>query len=356
MQIEDLEFQTKPGRAYAVLSALDIPIIVIDRETNIVFANAAAAWQFGPFPEWASLSARIRSPHILDMVSHVIADGRTRSIEHAERVPSERWFEIRAAAVREEGQASTDESAPELYVLSFRDMTEARRMDRMRTDFVANASHELRTPLASLMGFIETMLGPARGDAKAQERFLAIMLDQAARMSRLIDDLLSLSRLEMRAHLPPQGEVDLVEVTRHVIDALRPMAAELGIEINFEAPDEPVKVVGERDELIQVMENLIENACKYGQSGERVDVAVKGDEGGGALASVRDYGPGVEKQHVPRLTERFYRADVESSRSKKGTGLGLSIVKHILTRHRARLIIKSEPGQGSTFGVKFPPV
>lgn len=344
MPLEALEISEAVRKGYAVLSALDIPIIVIDGETNVIFANLAAVAQFGAFSERAILSGRIRSPQILDMVAQVIADGRTRTIENAERVPSERWYEVRAAAVEGEG----------LYVLSFRDLTEARRMDRMRTDFVANASHEMRTPLASLVGFIETIQGPARNDPKAQERFLGIMLEQASRMSRLIDDLLSLSRLELRAHVAPTGEVDVAAISRHVIDALRPMADELGVEITLKTPDAPTTVTGERDELIQVMENLIENACKYGQSGKRVDVEVKTEAGGTIIANVRDYGPGIERQHVPRLTERFYRVDVDSSRAKKGTGLGLAIVKHILTRHRARLVVTSEPGQGSTFGVRFP--
>ena len=344
MPLDTLEISDAVRKGYAVLSALDIPIIVINGEMSVIYANPAAVTQFGAFSERAILSGRIRSPQILDVVAQVIGDGRTRTTEYAERVPSERWFEVRTAAVDGEG----------LYILSFRDLTEARRMDRMRTDFVANASHEMRTPLASLVGFIETIQGPARNDPKAQERFLGIMLDQASRMSRLIDDLLSLSRLEMRAHVAPSGEVDVGAICHHVIDALTPMAGELGVEISLKVPDSPAIVTGDRDELIQVMENLIENACKYGQSGKKVDVAVKVEEGGAIVATVRDYGPGIERQHVPRLTERFYRVDVDSSRAKKGTGLGLAIVKHILTRHRARLVVTSEPGQGSTFGVRFP--
>lgn len=228
-------------------------------------------------------------------------------------------------------------------------------MDRMRTDFVANASHELRTPLASLMGFIETMQGPAREDEVARTRFLGIMLDQAQRMARLIDDLLSLSRLEMRAHVTPRGEVDLAAAVAHVVDTLRPMAEDLGVQIDLTVPDAAIVVPGDHDELIQVFSNLVENACKYGQSGERVEISVTRPEGQGAQVSVRDFGPGIAKEHVPRLTERFYRVDVETSRAKKGTGLGLAIVKHILARHRARLVVRSTLGEGSAFTVKFSP-
>jgi two-component system phosphate regulon sensor histidine kinase PhoR len=235
------------------------------------------------------------------------------------------------------------------------DLTEHRRIDRIRVDFVANASHELRTPLASLVGFIDTLQGPAREDAAARERFLKIMRDQGTRMSRLIDDLLSLSRIEMKAHVRPSDQVDLNTVVRQVVDALEPLARELEVKIETALPDEPVMVTGERDELIQVVENLVENGCKYGQSGGRVEVAVSATVAGqGPSVSVRDHGPGIAEEHIPRLTERFYRVDVAESRKHRGTGLGLAIVKHILARHRARLTVESKLGEGALFRVTFP--
>jgi two-component system phosphate regulon sensor histidine kinase PhoR len=223
----------------------------------------------------------------------------------------------------------------------------------MRSDFVANASHELRTPLASLRGFIETIQGPARGDPKAQQRFLGIMLDQTTRMSRLVDDLLSLSRLELKSHIAPDQKVDLIPLLGHVRDSLLPLAGDLDVEINLHLPAGKAEVLGDRDELVQVFENLIENACKYGQEGKVVDVTLANQPGQAVEVSVSDKGPGIPAEHVPRLTERFYRVSVEDSRSKKGTGLGLAIVKHILTRHRARLIVKSEVGKGTDFTVRF---
>ncbi len=329
---------------FATLAALDLPVLVIDSGTMVLYQNPAAIAHVGWSPERSVLAARIRSPAILDMVTRTLDDRQTRTVEHIERVPSERWYEVRVAAVPGQGN---------LFAVSFRDLTEARRMDRMRSDFVANASHELRTPLASLMGFVETMQGPAKDDDKARERFLAIMLDQASRMSRLIDDLLSLSRLEMRAHVPPQGSVDISVLAAHVADSLKPMASEVGVVISLDLPEIPVLVTGDQDELIQVLENLIANGVKYGQSGGRVEVVVGADTGEGVTVAVRDHGPGISREHLPRLTERFYRVDVESSRTKKGTGLGLAIVKHILTRHRARLTVRSEPGEGATFTVRF---
>ena len=337
-----------PSLDFAVIEALDMPTIVFDRETLIVHQNTAARSLVGAYPERASLSARIRSPAILDLVARVVARGLPESVEHTERVPSERWHEVRVAPV-----ATGSEPGKRLFVLTFRDLTEARRMDRMRTDFVANASHELRTPLASLMGFIETMQGPARNDEAARTRFFGIMLEQAQRMARLIDDLLSLSRLEMRAHVAPDGQVDLGGTIAHVVDTLKPMANELGVEIELALPETPVTITGDIDELIQVFSNLIENACKYGQTGKRVLITVADTDEAGVHVTVQDFGPGIAKEHVPRLTERFYRVDVETSRAKKGTGLGLAIVKHILARHRARLVVRSTPGEGSAFTVKF---
>jgi len=197
------------------------------------------------------------------------------------------------------------------------------------------------------------MQGPARNDEAARTKFFGIMLEQSQRMARLIDDLLSLSRLEMRAHVAPDGEVDLGRAVAHVVDTLKPMANDLGVEIELALPEKPLTVTGDVDELIQVFSNLIENACKYGQTGKLVHITVADTPEVGPHVTIQDFGPGIAKEHVPRLTERFYRVDVETSRAKKGTGLGLAIVKHILTRHRARLIVRSTPGEGSAFTVKF---
>jgi two-component system phosphate regulon sensor histidine kinase PhoR len=223
----------------------------------------------------------------------------------------------------------------------------------MRADFVANASHELRTPLASLSGFIDTLQGPARGDASARERFLGIMVDQARRMSRLIDDLLSLSRVELNEHVRPQTVVDLSPIVSHVCDTLSPLARDRGVELVVTGKDSALPVQGERDELIRLFENLVENALKYGAPGKRVEVAMEQDAND-ALVTVRDFGPGIAREHLPRLTERFYRVDAETSRAEGGTGLGLAIVKHILARHRGRLSIESELGQGAQFVVRIP--
>ncbi len=338
---------TDLGVLAAAFNALDTPILVVAPDETVVLQNHAAEKAFGTIPPKTDLSARVRSPGILDMVRETIVTGKANQIEHSERFPSESVYIVRVAP------AEIGSPEERLYVLSYRDISQARRIDRMRSDFVANASHELRTPLASLRGFIETLQGPARNDPKAHEKFLGIMHEQATRMSRLVDDLLSLSRLELKSHIAPDEAVDLAPLLGHVRDALTPLAEDVGVEISLVVPDDPVVVQGDRDELTEVFENLIENACKYGQEGKTVEVTLSGGGGAPAEVSVRDHGPGIPAEHVPRITERFYRVNVEASRSKKGTGLGLAIVKHILTRHRARLLVQSEIGKGTVFTVRF---
>jgi two-component system phosphate regulon sensor histidine kinase PhoR len=243
-------------------------------------------------------------------------------------------------------------------LMTFHDQTPLRRVEEMRADFVANASHELRTPLAALSGFIDTLQGPAKDDAKARERFLGIMHAQATRMARLIDDLLSLSRVELSAHVRPDTLVDIVPIIRQVADGLEPLARERQVTIQIDLPDAPVTIAGDREELLRLFENLIENALKYGASGGKVIVsltsAVSGDGAPEVRVMVRDFGPGIAPEHLPRLTERFYRVDVGDSRAQGGTGLGLSLVKHILNRHRGRLLIESVPKKGATFTACFP--
>ncbi|POH28758.1 MULTISPECIES: phosphate regulon sensor histidine kinase PhoR [Sinorhizobium] len=340
---------TRTDALIPVLNALDMPVLVIATDETVLFQNAAAEKAFGAIPPESYLSARVRSPGILDMVRETIATGKVNQIEHAERLPSDAVYVVRVAPADIGGELS----GGRIFLLTYRDISQTRRIDRMRSDFVANASHELRTPLASLRGFIETLSGPAKNDTKAQEKFFGIMHEQVTRMSRLVDDLLSLSRLELKSHIAPEDPVDLVPLLGHVRDSLQPLASDLDVTISLEVPEGPVVVRGDRDELIEVFENLVENACKYGQEGKKVEVRLAGGEGCQAEVSVTDHGPGIPAEHVPRITERFYRVNVEASRSKKGTGLGLAIVKHILTRHRARLLIHSEVGKRTIFTVRF---
>jgi len=340
------EAQLQALAAAELADAMPDPVITFDSQGVVAHANKSAQTAFGSIVGGMILQLRFRAPEMQDFIRQVVTTGRGRAIDYAERVPVERVFRVSAAPV---GPGTG------LFVLVFRDQSEARRIDRMRADFIANASHELRTPLASIAGFIETLRGPARDDAAAREKFLQIMHSQSGRMARLIDDLLSLSRLEMKPYLPPGEAVDIRQTLESVIDTLRPLAAESGVEIIKDVPAEPVTVPGSRDELFQVFENLLENACKYGQSGGKVEVGIERTEGPESEVRVRfrDFGPGIGEEHIPRITERFYRVDVEAG-PQKGTGLGLAIVKHILTRHQARLSIKSIVGEGALFTVHLP--
>ena len=330
-------------------AAVADPLIIFDRTTTVVHANAAAFAAFGGMSPGLSLPLKFRAPEMQALLDSVVS-GKVASdaLDYLEKLPVERVYRVSASSVG---------NGTDLFVLVFKDQSEARRIDRMRADFIANASHELRTPLASIAGFIETLRGPARNDPAAREQFLQIMQNQTSRMARLIDDLLSLSRLEMKPYLKAGARVDLRQTLESVIDSLSPLARDSNLVVERDFAEGELAVPGDRDELFQVFENLLENACKYGQSGGRVAVSVAP---GGTTAeptvdvTIRDFGPGIAEEHIPRITERFYRVDVETSRAQKGTGLGLSIVKHILTRHHARMSIRSELGKGAAFTVHLP--
>jgi two-component system phosphate regulon sensor histidine kinase PhoR len=346
--------QTGEGPITDLIAALPDPTVLLDPDGRVVAMNASASAIAPALRRGEPASLALRIPEVIDAIRRAALGRKPERAEFAERVPSERWFEVFVTPLRTDGAASTRTR----LLLTFRDLTPIRRVEEMRVDFVANASHELRTPLAALSGFIETLKGPARNDTAARERFLDIMEAQAKRMARLIDDLLSLSRIELAAHVRPETPVELVPIVRQVIDALQMLARDRGVAVTVDAPKEPLIVSGSRDELTRVFENLVENALKYGASGKRVEItlsrafAVSGGEE--AVAAVRDHGPGISAEHLPRLTERFYRVDVTESREQGGTGLGLALVKHIMNRHRGRLTIESRPGEGATFTVRLP--
>jgi two-component system, OmpR family, phosphate regulon sensor histidine kinase PhoR len=337
-----------------VIAALPDPTVLLNGDGRVAAMNASAHAIAPALRRGEPASLALRIPEVIEAIRRAALGRKPERAEFAERVPSERWFEVFVTPLRADGTAD-DRTR---LLLTFRDLTPIRRVEEMRVDFVANASHELRTPLAALSGFIETLKGPARNDTAARERFLDIMEAQAKRMARLIDDLLSLSRIELAAHVRPETPVDMLPIVRQVIDALQMLARDRGVTVTVDAPKQPLIVSGNRDELTRVFENLVENALKYGASGKRVEITLSraftvsgGEE---AVAAVRDYGPGIAAEHLPRLTERFYRVDVTESREQGGTGLGLALVKHIMNRHRGRLTIESRPGEGATFTVRLP--
>jgi two-component system phosphate regulon sensor histidine kinase PhoR len=318
----------------AVVAGMPDPAVLLDRAGRVIHLNTAAA-QLAPALRKNELAQfALRSPEIITALREAIATSESRRATYLDHVPVDRWMELIITPVP---VPTPFGGMDKCMLMTFHDQTPLRRVEEMRADFVANASHELRTPLAALSGFIDTLQGPARDDAKARERFLGIMHAQATRMARL---------------------VDIVPIIRQVADGLEPLARERQVAVDIDLPDEPVSIAGDREELLRLFENLIENALKYGASGGRVIVslilAASGEGVAEVRVMVRDFGPGIAPEHLPRLTERFYRVDVGDSRAQGGTGLGLSLVKHILNRHRGRLLIESVPKNGATFTACFP--
>lgn len=337
----------EPGQIAAVAAAIPSAVCILDQHGRVVAANERADTLFGHAIVGQPFFMFLRNPAVREAFRLVLADHeaqtKARNQGHA---PASNTFEVSFARL------GNDEAGLPMVLALCADATREENIERMRSDFVANASHELRTPLTTLSGFIDTMQGAAAKDEKARAEFLKVMRAQADRMSRLIDDLLSLSRIEVDEHVAPHEIVNLSEVVGQASSLLQTLANDTGCTLKVNIPAKmPVK--GDSGQLGQVMYNLIENAVKYAGRGK--EVVVKGGiEKGSVIIRVIDNGPGIAAHHIPRLTERFYRANVQDSRTRGGTGLGLAIVKHIVSRHRGRLSIESEPGSGSTFSVHFP--
>ncbi len=335
-----------------LLERLPDPLMLVNGGERILIANTAMRDIVGVNVERKHISAVLRNPAILEALTRTAATGVSGSVEFVSRVPIERHYQAYTTRVASE---------PSVVMLLMHDHTAIKRTEQMRVDFIANASHELRTPLAAVTGFIETLKGPAKDDTAARERFLDIMAIEAERMRRLIEDLLSLTRIELNEHVPPRGVVSAEQVVRQAATALVPLAKAEGITVSFDVADKLPEVIGERDELVQLFQNLIHNAIKYGRENGEVKITLKAANAPGkrgpesmVTVSVKDDGEGIPAEAIPRLTERFYRVDVKRSREKGGTGLGLAIVKHIINRHNGRMQIESRVGEGSTFIITLP--
>ncbi|PZO07252.1 MAG: ATPase [Alphaproteobacteria bacterium] len=376
---EATRFPASQALMDSVFEALNDPVMIISggeaddiAGRRIVLANGAARDLLRIQREGSLLVSAVRDPNVLEAVDEALFGGIARTTDYAAAGARTRHWK---AWVRPLPSATTGS----LALLGLRDETDVRRMELMRVDFLANASHELRTPLASLSGFIETLKGHARDDAVARDRFLDIMATQAERMSRLVADLLSLSRIELNEHIPPSGRVDLPMAASDVVDAVSVLSQEKSIRLVLEGARRAV-IDGERDEIVQVIQNLVDNAIKYSPRDGTVEIAIETDlgldeitkgrmEGATRLSlltpdreagvryvvvTVRDNGPGLAREHLPRLTERFYRVEGQKSGERAGTGLGLAIVKHIINRHRGGLSVESAPGDGAVFSAFFP--
>jgi two-component system phosphate regulon sensor histidine kinase PhoR len=341
-----------------IVDGMADPLLLLDMKRRVLHANRAARTLVGEAIVGKDISFYVRHPAALEALDAAIASGQPAEREFTLLDPVERACMMRAGII----EAGEEDATARFVLASILDLTKMKRVEKMRADFVANASHELRTPLATIAGFIETLAGPAANDAEARRRFLAIMGEEAARMLRLIEDLLSLSRIELDEHLPPGGAVDLAPLLENIVNTMAPRGKKDAPEIRLSLAAALPPARADRDQLVQVFQNLIDNAIKYGRAGTPVDITaqpverIPGRSEGGVAVTVFNQGEAIPPEHIPRLTERFYRVDSARSRKLGGTGLGLAIVKHIVSRHRGALAIDSVSGLGTTVTVYLPSI
>ena len=340
----------------ALLAAVPLPSFAIDASERIIAANMDALGLIGLQARGQNYVTILRQPALLEAIEATLTDGTARTTQYLSNDGAQdTTFRVSCRTVRGLGRGAAG-----VVLVSFEDMTDKEQASQMRRDFVANVSHELRTPLTALMGFIETLRGPARNDPKAAARFLDIMQNEAERMNRLVGDLMSLNRVEGDERVRPTQNIVLNDVLNSTLHTLQSLASEADVTFETEYPQSPVAMTAEGDQLKQVFTNIIMNAIKHGGSGGKVTVRVTESarepvlRAAGVRIQIIDYGAGIDPIHLPRLTERFYRADDHRSKELGGTGLGLAIVKHIINRHRGRLRVESELGQGTTFTVILP--
>ncbi len=329
-----------------ILAGLPLAAVLIGPDARISAANDLALALFGRAMLGRHHSFALRQPEVLEAIALALSGAQQSVVRQVLPGPSHEI--VHRITVSPVGTS---------VMCLFQDISDQEQAEQMRRDFVANVSHELRTPLTALLGFIETLRGPARDDAAARARFLAIMAKEAERMNRLVSDLLHLSRVEAQERQRPATRHDLAALTQSALQSLRPLAEATGVEVVTRGLDAPVMIQVDPDQMMQVVTNLVENAIKYGALGKKVEVTLSpeaGPRGPLVRLDVTDHGEGFDPVHIPRLAERFYRIDGHRSREKGGTGLGLAIVKHIAHRHRGRLAVESAPGKGATFSVILP--
>ncbi|MEL6257637.1 MAG: ATP-binding protein [Pseudomonadota bacterium] len=374
-QVEASQDLVAPTSLKSVLDACPIPAMHIDGEGRLQAVNDLARILLRlPAGRLVFAAAALRSPDLLTAVETALSGGRPDPVETSLGPGgNESWCAEVAPLPAPFGGA----------LLTLQDQTVVRRAERARADFLANASHELRTPLTSLLGYIETMQGPAKDDKDSWDRFLVTMREQGERMKRLIADLLSLSRIELNEHQRPDAVIDFNHIVRSASQAIEPVARERGVAIVLPPEGGPLSVVALADEITQVVQNLVDNAVKYSPDGGAVTVEVGaaatlaetrqkaarqwddasrmtvfaapgGEADPGVYVRISDQGPGIEARHLPRLGERFYRADESRGGEITGTGLGLAIVKHIIARHRGGFAVETRLGRGSAFAVWLP--
>jgi len=353
-------------------------VAIIDQRERVIYANAAAQELLQISELGRPLSTYIREPRVKTVVQDALAGRTTEAVTYHIEDPANSYIRLAASSFT---LGAADKPRP-MALLFFYDVTEYNLVDSQRADFLANASHELKTPIASLLGYIETLQGHAKNDPEAREKFLGIMQSQAQRMQRLINDLLSLRRIEQVEHIAPSETADLHLAAKAAIEAEALFAQKRHIKITLNSK-KACFVMGYQDELIQLILNLLDNAIKISADKTEISISIalieKWTPGQAFsqssfsssaatrriispstpdrpyyLLKIRDQGPGFAREHLPRIGERFYRIAGDLNSQEKGTGLGLAIVKHITRRHRGGLLIESAAGEGTEFTALFP--
>jgi two-component system phosphate regulon sensor histidine kinase PhoR len=345
------------GTGRVLLERLPQGVLVVAPDARVIFINARARRVFGGLPDRAFAVAALRVPSLLEATDGALRAGAAATVEFTLTRGTELNLVAHVVPLADEAAPDAGPAGPLGALIVIEDQTRARRAEQLHRDFVANASHELKTPLAAVSAIIETLTGHARDDEAAQERFLGMMAAQTERMKALVEDLISLNRIEINERMHPEAPHPVLRILHGAIDSLRPHAEASGMRIVAPAAADAPLVPADREELSQVFVNLIENALRYGKPAPEVRVRLienDPDRPGMIGIAVEDDGPGIAREHLPRLTERFYRVSVSRSRERGGTGLGLAIVKHILNRHRGQLGIESTPGKGSRFTAWLP--
>ena len=354
-----------------ILNKLEDAIIVLDSEQKIVFQNSHSIDLFENNYTGQNITNLIRSPIVLETLENVYKNKKTKIIEYNSEYGqnlsprSTNFYNVEISYEKNHLQLT---NTKDNYVILMKNITPLKNIEKVRSSFIANVSHELKTPLATIMGFLETIRGPAKDDQKSMSKFLGIMDKETIRMKRLIDDLLVVSKIESDEHIHPTKKVNLLKTIDNVAESLKEYAMKKNIKIRFNQQlSEGLFVLGNEDELVQVFTNIIDNSIKYGKINSSIDIKAEEvkeqtDQSEDKKLfpqlilkiSVKDESDGIHAKHLSRLTERFYRVDAARSKEIGGTGLGLTIVKHILNKHRGHLDIKSEINQGSTFTVELP--
>ena len=333
-----------------IMDEIDDFLIVVDQFKNIKHLNSSAIKKFGNNLSGKHIATLMRVPELLQNIDTVLQKKQTLNMELELNEPSFQFFKVYIIP-----GPSKNVKIPDSAIIFLKDLTDIIKAQRFKSDFVANVSHELKTPLVSIKGFLETIENQAKDDIEAQKKFIPIMLDQANRMENLINDLLSLSRIELQEHIQPQEKVNLKEVLENVEDIHQTRLKEFKFKNNIK---EDTFVKGDHEKLIEVFSNIIDNSIKYSEQNKNIDINLSKDEGkiigNSYTVSIKDKGIGIPIDKIQRVTERFFRADAKKSMKVGGTGLGLAIVKHIVKQHRGDIEINSSPQNGTEMRVHLP--